>query len=507
MSADVFRFQKKERHHADWRQDELAQFYRVEATLNRSGLAVETDGGLSDEGDPWFVFCRAGTDDVILHFARCDGVYVIASPGLDQVAHGRDFTALIEALLARYAPFVNLAKADRKSVTLHPSALLFALVVTCLFHAERSEAQTASVLRTSHQDVVPSTGGSQSIGETERPASAFVGNGPNYSQVVAAVAAAIGSAVTFEQWQNATSYIATEPSDQPAAPKPEDVLQAHVSLPNDDQSSLALLQSADLHQPVSAIETGAEPVAPVPKALTQSTDANAHRSLDVGLLGPSGIPYDLSVGRDSKGSEAQSPIAHIAAAASPGSDQMMSAAPVQSVSNQATPLHMEAYQDVIQVIGGGVAAHEVWDTGGLEPQLIINLLETQTSGTSYGQKQTPSTGPEKPSQPTGEQTVSSVPLSHATTSSPVETVPDQSSGTVTKQINATNVQVEMAVGHFITAHPDYQLIDTNQEMIIYDPQITAQNASLVDVSSYVFSDGSSVVLVGLAHAQSTSAFL
>jgi hypothetical protein len=86
-------------------------------------------------------------------------------------------------------------------------------------------------------------------------------------------------------------------------------------------------------------------------------------------------------------------------------------------------------------------------------------------------------------------------------------VPDQSSGTVTKQINATNVQVEMAVGHFITAHPDYQLIDTNQEMIIYDPQITAQNASLVDVSSYVFSDGSSVVLVGLAHAQSTSAFL
>ena len=43
----------------DWTQQELAEFYRVEASLVRANIEIETDRGRSDEGDPWFVFCNA----------------------------------------------------------------------------------------------------------------------------------------------------------------------------------------------------------------------------------------------------------------------------------------------------------------------------------------------------------------------------------------------------------------------------------------------------------------
>ena len=37
---------------------ELAEFYRVESALIQGGMKISTDRGVSDEGDPWFVFCR-----------------------------------------------------------------------------------------------------------------------------------------------------------------------------------------------------------------------------------------------------------------------------------------------------------------------------------------------------------------------------------------------------------------------------------------------------------------
>ena len=42
----------------DWTRDELAELYPIEHALTQA-ILLETDRGLSDEGDPWFVFCRA----------------------------------------------------------------------------------------------------------------------------------------------------------------------------------------------------------------------------------------------------------------------------------------------------------------------------------------------------------------------------------------------------------------------------------------------------------------
>ena len=123
----------------DWTQQELAEFYRVEASLVRANIEIETDRGRSDEGDPWFVFCNASTGEIIVHFARFDGIYLVASPALDGCARGRDFRALIEAQIASH-PLVIPKSASGGKLFIHPAALLIVLVATCFFKLSKTTA-------------------------------------------------------------------------------------------------------------------------------------------------------------------------------------------------------------------------------------------------------------------------------------------------------------------------------------------------------------------------------
>lgn len=123
----------------DWSPGELAQFYRVENALLQAGLQLEADRGLTDEGEPWFVFCRADTGDVFIHFARIDGAYIAVGAALEQVVHGRDFSALIEEMLAAQA--FSMARTRKHSnIFPHPAALLIALVGGAFFHSSQAKA-------------------------------------------------------------------------------------------------------------------------------------------------------------------------------------------------------------------------------------------------------------------------------------------------------------------------------------------------------------------------------
>ena len=119
-------FQACER--GDWSQRELAEFYRVEDALTKSGVGISTDRGLTDEGEPWFVFFRQDDEEVIVHFARIGGEYVVASNFTEAVFRGRNFQTLVRELLDSH-PYV-LQHSSRSTVFLHPAALLAALVVT-----------------------------------------------------------------------------------------------------------------------------------------------------------------------------------------------------------------------------------------------------------------------------------------------------------------------------------------------------------------------------------------
>src|SRR6476646_6047929 len=121
-----FRPRQKVEH--DWTQEELAQFYRVEAALIRSGLLVDVDRGVSDEGDPWFIFCRQDNGEVIAHFARIRDQYVVASSAFPGVARGKDFALLISDLM-RSSPLPLPREIQQsQNIYLHPAAMLVALL-------------------------------------------------------------------------------------------------------------------------------------------------------------------------------------------------------------------------------------------------------------------------------------------------------------------------------------------------------------------------------------------
>lgn len=164
MSLNIVSFFRSAPRPRDWNNQELAEFYRVEASLIRSGLSVVTDRGLSDEGDPWFVFCRVDTEEVIVHFARIGGCYVVASPAFDDCVRGNEFRPLIERLIDSH-PLVVPKSRDGNKVFIHPAALLVALVTTCFFKLGQSEASAAEIKGTK---LTVSTSGSSDYNETVR---------------------------------------------------------------------------------------------------------------------------------------------------------------------------------------------------------------------------------------------------------------------------------------------------------------------------------------------------
>jgi len=140
LSANVFTFPGRAKGPQPWTNDELAELYRVVDLLGRAGLSVATDMGMSDEGDPWFVFCRADNDEVIAHFARIDGVFVAASIAVDETFRGANFRQIVDRMVSSQ-PLVVPPPRPGSRLLLHPAVLLTAFVATALAHSEKMLAQ------------------------------------------------------------------------------------------------------------------------------------------------------------------------------------------------------------------------------------------------------------------------------------------------------------------------------------------------------------------------------
>lgn len=122
----------------DWEAQELAEFYRVESVLIQNGIQVATDRGLTDEGDPWFVFCRDSDGETIVHFARIDGQYIIVSPAYDGVARGQDFREMVREMIDRHKLSLAVNDKGKSNVYIHPAVLLVVLVGAAFFKTPSS---------------------------------------------------------------------------------------------------------------------------------------------------------------------------------------------------------------------------------------------------------------------------------------------------------------------------------------------------------------------------------
>lgn len=168
MAAQVLSFFQRapriQPSHSDWTQQELAEFYRVESALIRAGIRVGTDRGMSDENDPWFIFYRADDNEVVIHFARIDGEYIIAGPAYEEVARGFDFSALVRNMVARHPLIKRPERGD--NVSIHPAALLVAIVGTAFFksgEARAAESGASNPPATAHRPTLLSTSSPASI--------------------------------------------------------------------------------------------------------------------------------------------------------------------------------------------------------------------------------------------------------------------------------------------------------------------------------------------------------
>jgi len=98
MAARIIAFTKDGLHSPPgWAEEERAQIERVIEALGEAGIALGFCEGVSDEGDPWAVWCSPETDEVLLHVARIGGTYRLYLPGHRAPRVGKDLAALLDS--------------------------------------------------------------------------------------------------------------------------------------------------------------------------------------------------------------------------------------------------------------------------------------------------------------------------------------------------------------------------------------------------------------------------
>jgi len=100
-----------------WSKHELLHLDRAAKFLAANGTIVESDRGVTDEGDPWFVFCDRLSGEIVGHFARIDGHYVACVPFRGGAVTGYVLRDLINQFLRRHVhrPPQRVPRARRRT--------------------------------------------------------------------------------------------------------------------------------------------------------------------------------------------------------------------------------------------------------------------------------------------------------------------------------------------------------------------------------------------------------
>lgn len=145
-----------------WTNQELADLYRTQRILALAGVTTQVDHGITDEGDPWFVFMDSH-NEVLVHFSRFDGFYLVTSQMQEEPIRGDSLHDLVSEFSRRVQPVaqagqnvVSLARNNRGVVFIHPAAALAALVWSVYLMADELIAATPPVTENPSKDTAPS---------------------------------------------------------------------------------------------------------------------------------------------------------------------------------------------------------------------------------------------------------------------------------------------------------------------------------------------------------------
>ena len=162
MLAPVLTFRRRATPR-DWTEQDKAEFYRVIDVLGRAGIPLELEMGLTDEDEPWAVFCTADAGEPVVHIARFGVHYILAATTLAEPLRGPDLRSLVRIAL-QDVPAAIMPGSGPGALALHPAALLLVLVATCWFQAAHATEPAPDIaaqflgtmLESSNEDATPS---------------------------------------------------------------------------------------------------------------------------------------------------------------------------------------------------------------------------------------------------------------------------------------------------------------------------------------------------------------
>jgi hypothetical protein len=104
----------------DWSLLELGLFEQVRGTLEAQGVHVEVESGMTDEGEPWFVFCDADSGELLCHCARLGSKYIACVPFDDAGTTGTALTEVLDDFFStwprRMAPWASQVPVSHEKI-------------------------------------------------------------------------------------------------------------------------------------------------------------------------------------------------------------------------------------------------------------------------------------------------------------------------------------------------------------------------------------------------------
>lgn len=482
MVAQIVSFFSRVRASSDWSQQELAEFYRVEAALIQAGIQVETDRGLSDEGDPWFVFCRADDGEVVIHFARFDGLYVIAGPAYEGIARGRDFAALTRDLISRHPLVQPRAPTKKSNVVLHPAAFLIAIVGTAFFksgEARAAERQDKPADEPSRHKLALNPPSASASTATPAPTTATINIDAQQALTI------LTSAMIATVWRDRA---AAEPRDlRPAT--------AEWSASLSDPEAATTLIDPGVAAPLAA---SGSPGALTPEAAAEAKAIFAIIAL-LSDLGPAAAPLP-AVQSVAPAAEA-APLPPEPLAETPVVPGVFEVAVVTNAAKGVLAFELIRDINLISELGAGDVAYL-----NALPRLLADLIEhglrarVENDGT-VDLDAAPTLPPEAPPLVVVDDSVLIPPLPD-TAPPPLPLDDDISTLTKLPGVVAPNAAIGEVIDYFVahTQHVEVMVVD--DQIVIYDVRLTTNSHAQASFQSitFDFDDGSSISLIGAVSA-------
>jgi hypothetical protein len=462
----------------DWNQHELAEFYRVESVLVQGGLSVTTDRGISDEGDPWFLFCRADNEEVIAHFARIDGEYLIVSNFHSGIARGRDFRRLIRQMIESHPLMLPIKRNQNQKIFLHPAALLAAMLASAYFLSNEKDA----------------TSGNGSHDNTKKDSISFL-LGEKFGILAAASLAAIWiehqADTVFKLLENTVSLHGSAPSDEKIG-----VEAGH------DFASL----DATIMQTVRDIESGAHRIDLSDANLAIPQDGNDHQYVQ-GLLakqsnsevanGPGGINSNLAQAPSATASNDYAATTHansipgdtdsaIVSANLPPPVVLVNVASAFSTTTPSTPL-APASSSVDPIVATSEAVVRLAVTDSISPSIQPVVLSSSAVAVSSAL----------------EQASAEVGFEASLPQSSTAIAVNSAESDVAPTLN----QIMHTVEAFLRNTPSYEITVSGSNVVVVDTKLSDASSPNFGVVSWDLHNGSTLSIVGIIphhHAAATA---